>query len=136
MEPIVWSGKFSVGVKKLDEQHKQLVSMINKLIQSPDASTLSETISDTLTAMIQYAREHFRLEETLMARYRFPHLEQHKKLHATFFKKVAELSLATIKNDNVVPQELLGYLYHWLQTHILEEDMLYKPLLEGKAIDD
>ena len=130
MEPIVWSDKFSVGVKILDSQHKQLVSFINKLIQSPDASTSSETISDILTDMTRYAREHFRLEETLMAKHHYPHLDQHKKTHATFSQRVAELSLATIKNDDVVPRQLLDYLYGWLQNHILEEDMRYKTFLE------
>ncbi len=136
MEPIVWSDRFSVGVKKLDNQHKQLISLLNKIIRSPNAQTSSETISDILTAMTRYAREHFQLEESLMEKYHYSQLDQHKKTHASFFNNIAKLSLATMKNDNIVPLQLLEYLNHWLQRHILEEDMLYKPFLAHKGIDE
>ncbi|MFN3533222.1 MAG: hemerythrin domain-containing protein, partial [Candidatus Brocadia sp.] len=66
MEKIVWSENFSVGVRVLDDQHKQIVTLINILIEMSDAKIDSEIISDTLTKMTQYAINHFSKEEEYM----------------------------------------------------------------------
>lgn len=132
MDPIVWSENFSVGVKTLDKQHKQLISILNKTLNAPTLTTASETVSDILTEMTQYAREHFRYEEKLMIEHGFPEFEQHKKSHIAFSDKVAKLSLATMENLDDVPQELMDYLFQWLQQHILHEDMKYKAFFKTK----
>jgi hypothetical protein len=57
MEPVQWSEKFSVGVRELDQQHQQLIKLLNILISAQGTiSTHSETISDTLMAMTRYAQ--------------------------------------------------------------------------------
>ena len=33
MKKIVWDKSFSVGVKEMDEQHKQIIMMVNRLIE-------------------------------------------------------------------------------------------------------
>ena len=65
MEQITWTEEFSVGVVRIDEQHKQLIAMINRLIAEPQTTTRSETISDLLTGMTNYAQMHFATEEEL-----------------------------------------------------------------------
>jgi len=76
MEPIQWSEKFSVGVRVLDQQHQQLIKLLNLLIATQGTiNTRSETISDTLIAMTRYAQAHFQAEEKLMEDYGFPGLE-------------------------------------------------------------
>ena len=67
MEQITWTEDFSVGVVSLDEQHKRLIQMINRLIiAGPQTTTRSETVSDLLSDMANYARKHFATEEELM----------------------------------------------------------------------
>ena len=77
MEQIIWTEEFSVGVKRLDEQHKRLIAMINRLMGAPRAKTRSERISDLLSDMTKYAQEHFQTEEDLMRQYDYPHLYKH-----------------------------------------------------------
>ena len=60
MDEIVWQESFSVGVKDLDDQHKQLIKMINTLINQKDVKVNSETISDLLTELTKYAEDHFK----------------------------------------------------------------------------
>ena len=59
MEKIAWSESFSVGVRVLDAQYKQIVIMVNTLIEMNEAKVDSEIISDTLTKMTKYAIDHF-----------------------------------------------------------------------------
>ncbi|MDZ7723510.1 MAG: hypothetical protein U5R06_12075 [candidate division KSB1 bacterium] len=37
MEEIIWNDSFSVGVQKLDEQHKKSIRILNKLIKMGNA---------------------------------------------------------------------------------------------------
>ena len=88
MEPVPWSEKFSVGVRELDQQHQQLIKMLNLLISTQGTTnTHSETISDILTEMTRYAQTHFKTEERLMEAYGYPGLEDQKLQHRDFRKK-------------------------------------------------
>ena len=130
MEPIKWTDSFSVGVALFDEQHRRLIDMLNKMIKDPAAATRSETVSDVLTDMTNYAQEHFKSEEDLMAAHHYPYLEEHMLEHHGFREKVALLCMATVEGQPSVPHELLEYLQQWLIRHILQEDMAFKPFFE------
>ena len=134
MEPIEWTDSFSVGVALLDEQHRRLIDMLNKMIKDPAADTRSETVADVLTDMTRYAQEHFKAEEELMNEHGYPRLDEHKEQHLGFQEKVARLCFATVKGQASVPQELMEYLQKWLIHHILQEDMAFKPFFEQKGV--
>ena len=135
MEPVQWSEKFSVGVKELDQQHQQLIKMLNRLISTRETTdTRSETISDILLAMTRYAQKHFKTEEDLMKAYGYPYLEEHKQEHRAYRKKTVDLSMATTFGIDAVPEILLAYLFDWWTHHILEQDMKYKPFFTEKGV--
>lgn len=134
MKKINWSSKYSVGVGVLDEQHKRLVMMINRLIDYQNAATGSEAISELISEMIKYAQEHFRYEEDLMAESEFPLLNQHKQSHRKFRKKISDLCIAVPLGVSCVPQVMLDFLSKWLLNHILHEDMSYKSFFEEREV--
>ena len=133
IEPMEWNDSFSVGVARLDEQHRRLIDMLNKMIRDPAATTRSETVADVLTDMTNYAQEHFKSEEDLMIAHDYPRLDEHKHQHLGFQEKAARLCLATVKGRTSVPHELLEYLQQWLIRHILQTDMAFKPFFEQKG---
>ena len=136
MELVQWSEKFSVGVKELDEQHQQLIKLLNLLISTQGtANTRSETISDTLMAMTRYAQAHFQAEEKLMEDYGFPGLEEQKIQHRDFRKKTVAFSTATYYGIDHVPEALLEYLVEWWVHHILEDDMAYRSFFKDKGVE-
>jgi hemerythrin len=55
---IAWTSELSVGVGVFDEQHKQVILMINRLIDAQEAATNSVVVSDLLDRMTRYARDH------------------------------------------------------------------------------
>jgi len=135
MELVQWSEKFSVGVRELDEQHQQLIKLLNLLILTQGtANTRSETISDTLMAMTRYAQAHFQAEEKLMEDYGFPGLEEQKIQHRDFRKKTVAFSTATYYGVDQVPEALLEYLVEWWVHHILEDDMAYRSFFKDKGV--
>ena len=136
MEPVEWSEKFSVGVRVLDQQHQQLIKLLNILISTQATTTTrSETISDTLLAMTRYAQAHFKTEERLMEAYGYPGLEAQKIQHRDFRKSTVDFSTATYYGIDQVPEVLLTYLVDWWVHHILEDDMAYRSFFKDKGVE-
>jgi hemerythrin len=133
VEPIQWTEEFSVGISMMDRQHRKLIGMLNRLIKEPKTQTHSETISDLLTGMIAYAREHFRDEEALMSEYGYPFKDQQTEQHKAFVKKTVDLCSAVEVGVDIVPQVMLVYLKDWLIYHILQQDMRYKTFLNKRG---
>jgi hemerythrin-like metal-binding protein len=134
MDQIEWTDSFSVGVALFDQQHRTLIDMLNKMIADPTATTRSETVADVLTDMTRYAQEHFQSEEDLMLAHGYPRRKEHTQEHREFREKVARLCVATAEGRATVPHELLAYLHQWLQHHILQVDMAFKPFFVQKGV--
>ena len=132
MEKICWKDEYSVGVEKLDRQHRHLFEIINKLIDRSAASSDLKLVSETLTEMLKYAKEHFTDEEVLMQEYGYPEIGSHKEQHIYFFKTTAELSINALNNQSMVSREIVEFLKLWLTLHILKCDMKYKEFFKVK----
>lgn len=130
MEQIIWTPEFSVGVASLDEQHKRLIGMINKLVDDSGACVDSETISDILTQMTKYASMHFRAEEQLMAEHDYPGLAAHRHEHLEYRKKAVNFCLKVMDKRPETPNEIINFLFEWWTQHILHSDMKYKKFFD------
>jgi len=124
MEDLQWKDEYSVGVEKLDQQHKQILALIEQIISRPAHDPVA--IADTLAAMLKYAQEHFTCEEELMQDHGYIELAQQEKQHKYFLKKAAEFSLHAFRGDKAVLTDILDFLAKWWITHILKWDMKYK----------
>ena len=132
MKKVCWKDEYSVGVEKIDRQHRHLFEIINKLIDHSGTSKDPELVSETLTEMLNYAKEHFTTEEELMQEYGYPEIESHKEQHIYFFKTTAELSINALNNQSMVSREIVEFLKLWLTLHILKCDMKYKEFFKAK----
>ncbi len=134
MDKIDWNPSFSVGVALLDEQHKQIISMINLLFSDSEATVRSETISELLTRMTKYANDHFKTEEGLLEKNGYPQLFAHKEVHKTYRLKVLALCQETMDHKASVPEGLLQYLMEWWVNHILKTDMKYRSFFMERGV--
>ena len=134
MEIINWRDEFSVGVAEMDRQHQKLLAMINRLISEQKVLTNPQTIGDLLTAMTDYADDHFRAEEYLMAEYDYERKSEQEVAHRAFIEKTRSFSAAADIGPNILSEALLDYLSTWLIRHILTEDMQYKPFFLSKGL--
>ena len=132
LKRIEWGERFSVGVAVLDEQHKELIRMINSLIDNQHAGADSEAMVDVLEKMTEYAAYHFRTEERLFSEYEYPQHASHNAEHTEFKTKAARFCMDAIAGKNGLAREVLRYLSAWLTSHILLSDMKYKPFFAAK----
>ena len=129
MGVIEWDESYSVGVKELDEQHQQLFRMLDDLLESVDMSVGSQTVSDVLMGLREYALVHFETEEKYMSECEYPDLENHKWTHEQFRKKVDDLCSGKAALPEQVLEDMLHFLYEWLTNHILSCDKKYATLV-------
>jgi hemerythrin len=134
METIHWKNEFSVGVTEMDNQHKKLLAMINRLIEEQHSLTDPKTIAELLTGMTDDARVHFRAEEYLMAEYGYDRKNEQEIQHQAFIDKTISFYSATDIGPNILSTALLDYLGTWLVGHILKEDMRYKEFFRSKGL--
>ncbi len=135
MDIINWKNDYSVGVIEIDNQHKKLLTMINRLIAEQKQLTDPMTIADLLTEMTEYAEEHFRTEEFMMAEHGYKLKSEHELQHQTFIQETRTFMNATDVGPNILSNALLDYLGSWLIQHILKEDMKYKDFFNSKGIN-
>jgi len=134
METIIWKNEFSVGVQEMDDQHKKLIAMINRLIAEQHTLTDPKTIAELLTDMTDYAQVHFRAEEYLMAEYGYDRKSQQEEQHKSFIEKTISFFSVSDLGPNILSEALLDYLSIWLVNHILNEDMKYKVFFRNKGL--
>ena len=93
-----WDDNYSVGVAEIDEQHQELIELINRLHEAIEqgsagnaaSSAINEldTMSSVLDELVDYSCYHFSTEEKYMLEYTYPEYDRHKRLHAQFVDRV------------------------------------------------
>ncbi len=119
---IAWSNEFSVGIERLDQQHKHLISLINKLLDHRHDSVHSDAVSSIFGGLINYVQQHFTHEEELMEQHGFPGLANHRSNHIRFTEELIDM---VHHSDSLGAEELLRYLQEWFSTHLLHDDQDY-----------
>ncbi len=134
MEKIVFDETLSVGVRKLDEQHQQLIKMINTLIEAQSETLDSEETLELLTHMTEYADYHFSQEEQYMLEFNYSEYLSHKQEHVTFKKRTVDFLSAAKRGKQTLKVEITAFLRNWLVNHILRSDMKYKNFFNEKGL--
>ncbi len=129
-----WKDDYSVGIKKIDEQHKKLVGHLNELYDSMKAGKGKETLGAVMKGLVEYTKTHFITEESLLKLHKFPEYEAHKKKHAKMTEHVLHLNQKYDSGEISNPIQITNFLKEWLAKHILETDKLYGPFLNTKGV--
>ena len=104
---VIWSEFLSVGVAEIDEQHKQLVQLINSLYHHIQVGNDKHIIGSFFDRLVEYTDFHFSTEERLMEHHVFPnssdHIHEHKQFiaSATGLQQQINSNYADIKIDAI-----------------------------------
>lgn len=125
MDAFVWNDRFRTGIASVDDQHRQLVAIINRVGEMMiDASGASEAaLQATFKQLADYARFHFADEERVMREGGLDDavIAVHVDHHRGFTEQL--VSMWQARAGMTHPAEALhGFLAAWLSFHILGED--------------
>ena len=121
-----WRPSYSIGINLIDEQHKKLINLTNRLFRSCMSGQGQENsrsiFIDTLHVAVDYVGYHFGTEEKIMERVNYPQFKEHKKQHTDFVKevfiKVDDLNSGKYPN----PISFVYFLKEWVLHHIAVRD--------------
>lgn len=135
MSVISWQDKFSVGIEEFDRDHRILLDLINQFHDAYAMGKGVQFMEPVFQTLIEYTQTHFRHEEELMDRHRFPEADNHRTAHRALADEVTGLHGRYMSERNpALCIEMLAFLNNWLRFHILETDMAYKDFFVAKGV--
>jgi len=131
---VTWKDQYSVGIERLDADHKRLLNLINRLQMAADYYTGPGFVEESLDEVVDYTKNHFAREEELMEKYDYPDLEEHKRQHRKMVEKIDTLMEQFQQDPDRTIQELVQFLKQWLVNHINGTDQQYSAFLRDKGV--
>ena len=117
---IVLDDTYITGVREIDEQHKELAVLINRLCRSLTDRDNEPVIVECLFKMAAaFTEYHFATEHKLMRQYAYPGQTEHDAEHEHLLKELNRFGSEMAETET---QFLVGYLKKWFQEHILAQD--------------
>ena len=118
---MTWNGALATGHADIDEQHRKLIALANRLNESIQRGAGRHGIVSVLDELISYTAFHFEFEENLMKKANYPdffrHQQEHKKLVSDVLSHKARFD-----SGEALSSELLTFLRDWLVNHIMKTD--------------
>lgn len=131
---VTWKDDYSVGIERLDADHKRLMNLINRLQTAADYDTGSGFVDEALDELVDYTKNHFAREEELMEKYEYPDFEEHKRQHRKMVEKVDGMLDHYKEDPDTTVDELVQFLKNWLINHIAGTDQQYSGFLRDKGV--
>jgi len=134
MSLITWSNNYSTGVKEIDDQHKNLIAIINELHDAMAAGHGKEAVGKCLDKLIDYTVYHFGTEERLMNTHGYSEHRLHEIEHKKLVKTASELHASFKTNPAGLTLKTMYFLKDWLNNHILGSDVKFGKFLNSRGV--
>lgn len=125
-----WKEEYEIGIREVDEQHRELFSLINELYETMKEGKGRETVHRVLEGFIERVQLHFQAEEKWMEKYGYPGLLTHRAQHENLTKKVMEMEKNFMDAPPGFSIKLANFLREWLHNHILGSDRRFGEYLD------
>lgn len=116
---VIWTEEqHAIGIPAIDEEHREIVKRINRLIGKASNGTPIEVVKKMLSELILFVGEHFAHEERLMLEHGYPQLISHTDEHERLLCQLRNVLQGDAKAI-LTP----AFLIDWLELHALKDDM-------------
>jgi len=130
---VQWDGSMAVGVARIDEQHKELIDIINELASALGTTRQQDAVAKAVDTLLRYVREHLRYEEALMGESAYPEANRHFQEHISFEAALAAFDLEGAPLDIEAVDKMFFFLTSWLVNHICLSDQKFGQYLKEKG---
>jgi hemerythrin len=128
-----WNNSYSVGINIIDEQHRELFSMINSFYVGcfrEDEKSARNFFEQSVHDMVNYIKHHFSTEEKLLEFTGYPGSAGHKQQHTEFLRNIMS-QIRALETENTFPfRPYVQYVKDWLFTHITVSDKKFGVFLQ------
>lgn len=120
----LWDNKLSTGIVNIDNQHKELFNLINRLVIVINEKKSKNEIRKVFNSFEKYIIRHFNEEEAIQKQYNYPWYITHHQQHEEFKKQLNDLRDIIEKRGISVlfTIQMKENLFKWLRKHIMNLD--------------
>ncbi|XXJ21013.1 bacteriohemerythrin [Desulfovibrio caledoniensis] len=131
MQEIEWHESHSVGVPSIDEQHKRLMALTNRLFQAIMNEAGEAALEGILNELADYVSYHFTHEEELLRKYGYPEdlLTEHEAEHKALTDEVHRYIALYRKDPANLDLSVYVFLRDWTTEHMSRSDSEYSEFL-------
>ena len=90
---LAWRDIYSVGNEELDSQHKKMLQLITELHRALDCGQTEQELRRIIQEACDYAKLHFKTEESLLTSCNYPDLPEHRRVHQDYVNRVESIVL-------------------------------------------
>jgi len=129
-----WSDKYSVGVQSIDNQHKEILEILNRLLQALKEGKANNVITGIVPDLEKYAVIHFQKEEFFFQRFKYSGSGDHIYEHQQFKEKIKAIKADLISGKMGFSVDLMIFLKEWIEHHILVVDKAYAECFRNNGL--
>lgn len=134
MNFIRWDSAWETGIRKIDNQHKELLRLMNELFEAIQSQEAERRVSGMLAFLATYVVSHFQEEEEAMRATGYPRLAAHRASHEDLARQVGGFIAQAQADPSVVTEALVRFLVDWLVHHIEGQDLLMAEHLKNGGV--
>lgn len=120
---IQWEDGFALGIPDVDNEHKALIDLINRLHGALSTAASKDEIADFLAELHASVAAHFALEENVMDQCGYNQAAAHKADHERLLDDIREIMDAQLLEDRTGYENALSErLRAWFEQHFRDAD--------------
>ena len=124
MQIIEWDVSYEIGIEEVDQQHRQLVVIINQLFDAIVNSAPEEMLKSIFNQVLDYTGYHFVCEEKYIVQLTRKDKRLHILQHQNFIEELNCIQRLGVNQQTA--EQVWYFLADWLITHIVSEDIKAK----------
>jgi hemerythrin len=125
MALIQWVDTLSVGIEEIDNQHKKIFEIINKINDALSQLENEKFLPAVFQDLVDYANNHLSTEEMYFEKFNYPEKDPHILAHKAYRDKIADFKKRWEESQSDVADEIVDFLENWWQSHIWNVDKKY-----------
>jgi hemerythrin len=126
-----WNSRYDTGIGIIDEQHRELFEIVERLRRVVQEGTAREAVEALLGDLLACSERHFATEETYMSRFAYPDLTQHVTEHASMLTSLRELLGRLRESHQALALMVPTFMEGWLKHHISDGDFGFVTFLKA-----
>ena len=129
-----WDESFATGINQIDDQHRKLIGIVNRLQEAMAHEAGDAVLLDIIRELKEYAIYHFETEERYMVSFDYPGLEGHSAEHDRFVEEVSGFQRSHEQGKPLISVPVMSFLVKWITDHVKGTDRQYVPLFRERGL--
>ncbi len=123
MALLEWKEEYATGIEEVDDEHKDLIDVINRLHDLLLADDAKLTVPAFFDRLLKGVTAHFALEERIMGESDYPELAAHRQDHERLLDEIHDLVEAFAQAEEIDSVDLAMRLEPWFSHHFATHDL-------------